>query len=111
MADDTQLPLVPGTLDMLVLKTLSLGPMHGWGIGERIQQLSRDAFRVNQGTLYPVLERLHQQGWITAAWRASENNRRAKFYTLTRSGEKKLAAELALWDRSTRAMALVLRTE
>ena len=111
MADDVQVPLVPGTLDMLVLKTLSLEPMHGWGIGERIQQLSRDAFRVNQGTLYPVLERLQQHGWITAAWRASDNNRRAKYYTLTRSGERKLAQEVALWDRSTRAIAFVLRTE
>ncbi len=111
MTDDASLPLVPGTLDMLVLKTLSLEPMHGWGIGERIQQLSREAFRVNQGTLYPVLERLQQQGWITAEWRASESNRRAKYYTLTRSGTRRLAAELQLWERSTKAIALILRTE
>jgi transcriptional regulator len=111
VADDTPLPLVPGTLDMLVLKTLSLEPTHGWGIGERIQQLSRDAFRVNQGTLYPVLERLQQQGLITGEWRASDSNRRAKYYTLTRSGARKLATELELWDRSTKAIALILRTE
>jgi len=111
VADDSQLPLVPGTLEMLVLKTLSLEPTHGWGIGERIQQLSRDAFRVNQGTLYPVLERLQQHGWVTAAWRASESNRRAKYYTLTRSGARHLADELQLWDRSTKAIALILRTE
>jgi transcriptional regulator len=111
VADDAPLPLVPGTLDMLVLKTLSLEPMHGWGIGERIQQLSRDAFRVNQGTLYPVLERLQQEGWVTAEWRASDSNRRAKYYSITRSGAKRLAVELQLWDRSTRAIALILRTE
>jgi transcriptional regulator len=96
---------------MLVLKTLSLEPTHGWGIGERIQQLSRDAFRVNQGTLYPVLERLQQQGLVTAEWRASDSNRRAKYYTLTRSGARRLAAELELWDRSTKAIAFILRTE
>lgn len=111
MADDPQLPLVPGTLEMLVLKTLSLEPTHGWGIGERIQQLSRDAFRVNQGTLYPVLERLQQHGWVTAEWRASDSNRRAKYYTLTRSGARRLSTELDLWDRSTKAIALILRTE
>jgi PadR family transcriptional regulator PadR len=111
VTDDPQLPLVPGTLEMLVLKTLSLEPTHGWGIGERIQQLSRDAFRVNQGTLYPVLERLQQRGWVTAEWRASESNRRAKYYTLTRSGARHLADELHLWDRSTKAIALILRSE
>jgi transcriptional regulator len=111
MADDASLPLVPGTLEMLVLKTLSLEPMHGWGIGERIQRLSRDAFRVNQGTLYPVLERLQQHGWVTAEWRASNSNRRAKYYTITTSGARRLASELGLWDRSTKAIALILRTE
>src|SRR5690349_21848830 len=107
---DAHLPLVPGTLEMLVLKTLSLEPMHGWGIGERIQQLSRDEFRVNQGTLYPVLERLQQRGWVTAEWRASESNRRAKYYVLTRAGAKHLDQELELWNRATRAIAFVLRT-
>lgn len=110
MAEE-QLGLVPGTLEMLVLKTLSLSSMHGWGIGERIQQLSRDTFRVNQGTLYPVLERLQQRGWVTAEWRSSENNRRAKYYILTRAGAKRLAAEQRDWARSTRAIHLILRTE
>jgi transcriptional regulator len=108
---EEQLALVPGTLEMLVLKTLSLSAMHGWGIGERIQQLSRDTFRVNQGTLYPVLERLQQRGWVTAEWRASENNRRAKYYVITRAGAKRLAAEQRDWARSTRAIDLILRTE
>lgn len=111
MGDDDRLALVPGTLEMLVLKTLSLAPMHGWGIGDRIQQLSRDAFCVNQGTLYPVLERLQQKGWVTAEWRASENNRRAKYYLITRAGAKHLAAEQRDWARSTRAIDLILRTE
>lgn len=111
MGDDDRLALVPGTLEMLVLKTLSLAPMHGWGIGDRIQQLSRDAFRVNQGTLYPVLEHLQQKGWVTAEWRASENNRRAKYYLITRAGAKRLAAEQRDWARSTHAIDLILRTE
>jgi transcriptional regulator len=106
---DESLSVIPGTLEMLVLKTLTLQPMHGWGIGERIQQLSRDAFRVNQGTLYPVLERLQQRGWVTAEWRASDSNRRAKYYVLTRSGVKRLAAERKQWERSIGAVALVLR--
>jgi PadR family transcriptional regulator PadR len=105
------LPLVPGTLEMLVLKTLTLQPMHGWGIGERIQQLSRDAFRVNQGTLYPVLERLQQRGWVTAEWRPSENNRRSKYYSLTRAGERRLAGERKDWERSSVAINLILQTE
>jgi transcriptional regulator len=108
---EDRLALVPGTLEMLVLKTLSLAPMHGWGIGDRIQQLSRDTFRVNQGTLYPVLERLQQRGWVTAEWRASENNRRAKYYLITRAGAKRLAAEQRDWARSTGAINLILRTE
>jgi len=107
---DESLAVIPGTLEMLVLKTLSLAPMHGWGIGERIQQLSRDVFRVNQGTLYPVLERLQQRGWVTAEWRQSDSNRRAKYYILTRAGAKRLAAELADWERSTGAVNLILRT-
>ncbi|HET9982761.1 MAG TPA: PadR family transcriptional regulator [Longimicrobiales bacterium] len=107
---DESLPIIPGTLEMLVLKTLSLEPMHGWGIGERIQQLSRDAFSVNQGTLYPVLERLQQRGWVTAAWRASESNRRAKYYTLTAAGAQRLAETQREWERSTAAVNLILRT-
>ena len=107
---DGSLPIIPGTLELLVLKTLSLEPMHGWGIGERIQQLSRDLFRVNQGTLYPVLERLQQRGWVTAEWRLSDNNRRAKYYVLTRAGQRRLAAEREDWERSSRAVDLILRT-
>ena len=103
-------PIVPGTLDMLVLKTLSLEPMHGWGIGERIQQLSRDVFAVNQGTLYPTLERLLRAGMIAAEWRITENNRRARYYRITRSGVKRLAQEREEWERSTRAVNLILRT-
>ena len=104
-------PLIPGTLEMLVLKTLRLEPMHGWGIGERIQQLSKDAFRVNQGTLYPVLERLQQQGLVTCEWRASDNNRRAKYYILTRAGTRKLQAEQREWTRSSEAVNLILGTQ
>jgi transcriptional regulator len=105
---DEQISIVPGTLEMLVLKTLSLQPMHGWGIGERIQQLSQDAFRVNQGTLYPVLERLQQRGWVTAEWRASEMNRRAKYYMLTAAGMRQLDAERQQWQRSISAIELIM---
>ena len=105
-----QSPIVPGTLEMLVLKTLSLEPMHGWGIGERIQQLSRDVFSVNQGTLYPALERLQRDGLITAEWRMTENNRRARYYRVTRSGLKRLETEREEWERSARAVDLILRT-
>jgi PadR family transcriptional regulator len=105
-----QSQLVPGTLEMLVLKTLSLDANHGWGIGERIQQLSRDVFSVNQGTLYPALERLLRAGLITAEWRTTENNRRARYYQITRSGLKRLEAEREEWDRSARAVDLILRT-
>ena len=102
--------LVQGTLDLLILKTLSLGPMHGWAIALRIQQTSNDVLQVQQGSLYPALHRLEQQGWITAEWKPSENNRRAKFYTLTRSGRRTLAAEAANWDRLSAAVGLILRT-
>jgi PadR family transcriptional regulator PadR len=95
---------------MLVLKTLSLEPMHGWGIGERIQQLSRDLFTVNQGTLYPVLERLLRAGMVTPEWRTTENNRRARYYRITRAGLRRLESERDDWERSTRAVNLILRT-
>ena len=108
MADRS--PIVPGTLDMLVLKTLSLEPMHGWGIGERIQELSREVFTVNQGTLYPTLERLLRAGLITPEWRITENNRRARYYRITRSGLKHLEAEREEWERSSRAVNVILRT-
>jgi PadR family transcriptional regulator PadR len=106
---DNRSTLVPGTLEMLVLKTLSLEPMHGWGIGERIQQLSRDVFTVNQGTLYPALERMLQQGWIAADWKTTENNRRARYYRITKSGLARLEEELEDWRRSTTAVNLILR--
>jgi len=105
-----QSSIVPGTLEMLVLKTLSLEPMHGWGIGERIQQLSREVFAVNQGTLYPALERLQRDGLITAEWRTTENNRRGRYYRITRSGLKRLETEREEWERSARAVDLILRT-
>lgn len=101
--------LLQGTLDLLILKTLALEPMHGWGIAQRIQQVSNDALQVGQGSLYPALHRLEYKGWIHADWGASENNRRAKFYSLTRSGEKQLATEMEDWDRLTAAIALVLQ--
>ena len=94
--------LLQGTLDMLILQTLALEPMHGWGISQRIQQISRDVLRVNQGSLYPALHRLEQQGWIDAEWDASENNRQAKYYRLTRNGRRQLdrrARELGAHDR------------
>src|SRR5574338_1463020 len=103
-----QSSIVPGTLELLVLKTLSLEPMHGWGIGERIQQLSREVFSVNQGTLYPALERLLREGLIAAEWRTTENNRRARYYRITRSGLKRLEAERAELDRAARAVDLIL---
>jgi PadR family transcriptional regulator, regulatory protein PadR len=101
--------LLQGTLDLLILKTLALESMHGWGIALRIQQISKDALQIGQGSLYPALHRLEYKGWISADWGASENNRRAKFYSLTRTGKKQLEAELADWDRLTAAIALVLK--
>lgn len=101
--------LLQGTLDLLILKTLALEPMHGWGISLRIQQVSNEALQVGQGSLYPALHRLEYKGWIQAEWGASENNRRAKFYSLTRTGKKQLEAELASWERLTDAIALVLK--
>ena len=101
--------LLQGTLDLLILKTLALESMHGWGIALRIQQISKDALQIGQGSLYPALHRLEYEGWIRADWGASENNRRAKFYSLTRTGKKQLETELADWDRLTAAIALVLK--
>src|SRR4051795_9127927 len=107
MADDP-LDLPQGTLDLLLLKTLALGPLHGWAIAERLQQISRDALQVQQGSLYPALHRMERRGWITARWGASENNRRAKFYELTRGGHRQLEAETAAWRRLAAAVAQVL---
>ena len=106
---DFKSELLQGTLDLLVLRTLSGGDMHGWGIAQRIQLLSRDAFVVNQGSLYPALHRLEAQGWIEAEWGVSENNRQAKFYRLTRTGKKQLADETEYWARFTAAVGLVLK--
>jgi PadR family transcriptional regulator PadR len=101
--------LLQGTLDLLILKTLVLQPMHGWGIAQRIQQLSRDALQVGQGSLYPALHRLELNGLITSEWAPSENNRRAKYYSLTKEGRSRLKAELADWKRTSQAIALVLQ--
>jgi PadR family transcriptional regulator len=102
--------LLQGTLDVLILKTLSPGAMHGWGISQRIQQLSEDVLQVNQGSLYPALYRLENQGWIKAEWGTSENNRRAKFYELTRAGRRQLTEETESWERFSAAVARVLAT-
>ncbi len=110
MADD-RLDLPQGTLDLLILKTLSLEPMHGWAISERLRQVSKASLQVPQGSIYPALHRLERRGWITAEWGPSDNNRRAKYYELTRLGRKQLAAEEALWARLTTAVGLVLDME
>jgi transcriptional regulator len=102
--------LLQGTLDMLVLKALNLTPMHGWGITERIQQWSKQVLQVNQGSLYPALQRLERQGFIRAEWRTTENNRRARYYELTAAGRRQLAAEVTHWERLSSAVDLVLRT-
>jgi len=102
--------LLQGTLDLLVLKTLELEPMHGWGISQRIQQISESVLQVNQGSLYPALHRLEEQGWIRSSWGASENNRQARFYELTPRGRKQLAEETANWERLSVAVGRILRT-
>jgi transcriptional regulator len=107
--NDARLDLPQGTLDLLILKALSLASMHGWGISERIRQVSREALQVPQGSLYPALHRLERHGWIRATWGASDNNRRARYYELTRAGRKRLEAEAQDWDRLTTAVAHVLR--
>lgn len=100
--------LLQGTLDLLILKTLALEPLHGWGVAQRIQQFSKDALQVGQGSLYPALYRLEYKGWIKSEWGTSENNRRAKYYRLTAAGRKNLETELADWERLSAAIALVL---
>jgi len=107
MTDD-RLDLPQGTLDLLILKALSLEPQHGWAISERIQQVSRAALQIPQGSLYPALHRLERRGWVRAEWGASDNNRRAKYYELTRAGRKQLEAEADQWQRLTTAVRLVL---
>ncbi len=100
--------MIRGTLDMLILKVLSLEPMHGWGIGERIQLVSRDVLQVNQGSLYPALHRLTREGWIRSEWRTTENNRRARYYALTRAGEKQLGVERETWARLSEAVERIM---
>ncbi|MGB2623848.1 MAG: PadR family transcriptional regulator [Candidatus Acidiferrum sp.] len=99
-----------GTLDMLILKIVALGPIHGYAISQRIQQISKDFFQVPQGSLYPALHRLEDRGWLAADWRESETGRDAKFYTLTRKGRRQLETELVHWERLSDAVALILRT-
>jgi PadR family transcriptional regulator, regulatory protein PadR len=108
-ADNEQ--VLQGTLDLLILKTLSLAPMHGWGLTHRIEQLSRDALQVGQGSIYPALVRLEQRGWIATEWRITENSRRAKYYRLTVAGRRALGQELASWSRFVSAVSLVLAAE
>jgi transcriptional regulator len=107
----SQLDLLQGTLDLLILKTLAVGAMHGWGISQRIQQVSDDVLRVNQGSLYPALHRLEAAGWIDSEWGASENNRQARFYKLTRAGLKQLREETLQWERMADAVARILSVE
>lgn len=107
MISSSRFPIPQGTLDMLVLQILSLEPAHGYGIAQRLQQLSREAVQPNQGSLYPALHRLEQRGWLKSEWRQSETGREAKFYSLTRKGEKQLAAEKQSWDRLAAAVRLI----
>ena len=102
--------LLQGTLDLLILKSLALGPMHGFGVSIRIQQLSRDVLQVQQGSLYPALHRLEHQGWIASEWGESDNNRKAKFYTLTAAGRRQLELETETWNQLSAAIGLVLGT-
>jgi len=103
--------LVQGTLDLLLLKILSLEPLHGWAIGQRLKQVSGEILQVSDGSLYPALHKLEQEGWVKAEWKPSENNRRAKFYTLTRPGRKKLEQETANWIRLSDAISLIVQLE
>jgi PadR family transcriptional regulator PadR len=105
-----RIELPQGTLDLLILRSLVNEPQHGWAISERLQQISKDVLRIQQGSLYPALHRLERRGWIAAKWGTSENNRRAKFYSLTRKGQKQLEAERDAWEALTAAVAQVLRT-
>lgn len=107
MSDETD--VLQGTLDLLILRTIAAEPMHGWAIATRIQQISDELLRVQQGSLYPALHRLEHQGWITAEWGASENNRRARFYSLTRAGRKQVGVEVAKWERLSAGVNLVLQ--
>ena len=101
--------LLQGTLDLLILRTLGLGPMHGWAVAARIQQISQDVLQITQGALYPALHRLEQQGWLRGEWRKSETGRDAKYYALTRAGRAQLEKELVQWERLSNAVGLVIR--
>ena len=103
--------VLQGTLDLLILKTIALGPMHGYGIAMRIQQISRDVLQIQQGSLYPALRRLERKGWITAEWGESENHRQARFYTLTKEGRKRLGEETREWERLALAVTRILQTD
>jgi len=103
--------VIQGTLDMLILKTLSLEPLHGFGIGRRVEQISRGVFKINPGSLLTALQRLERAGWLDSGWRQTENSRRAKFYALTRAGKKQLEIETTEWTRRTSAIARLLREE
>jgi transcriptional regulator len=109
--DTTNRDVIQGTLDMLILKTVSLAPMHGYGITQRIEQVSQGVFKVNPGSLLTALRRLERRGWLSSKWRQTENSRRAKYYTLTREGEKRLAVETEEWRRRARAMGRLLAAE
>ena len=106
MSDQTD--VLQGTLDLLIMRTIALEPMHGWAIAQRIQQISDDLLRVQQGSLYPALHRLEHQGWIIAGWGTSENNRRARFYSLTKAGRRQLDVEVSKWKRLSAGVNLVL---
>src|SRR5579863_6755975 len=108
--NDDRSELLKGTLDMLILKVVALGPIHGYAISQRIQQISKDLFQPLQGSLYPALHRLEDRGWLGAEWKQTETGRDAKFYTLTKKGRKQLEAEVANWERLSNAVALILRT-
>ncbi len=110
MADETE-DVLKGTLDMLILKALELAPMHGWGIGERIAQLSQNVFQLQTGTLYPALQRLLRRGWLTAEWRTTENGRKARYYKLTASGRQQLQSERSSWERASLAVRRILNAE
>jgi transcriptional regulator len=101
--------LLQGTLDLLILRTVALEPIHGWGIAQRIQQISKDVLQVQQGSLYPALHRLENSGWIAAEWGASENNRRARYYRLTRAGQRQLEEETSNWERLSAAVTEILK--
>ncbi len=109
--NDQNTDVIQGTLDMLILKTLSLEPLHGFGIARRVEQISRGVFKVNPGSLLTALQRLERAGWLDSEWRQTENSRRAKFYSLTRAGRKRLAVETADWTRRASAIARLLRAE